>query len=225
MILLVAATYMELAPFLSSEIGARVGLPSPIFIEGAPAINGLISGIGSGLTASNLSRTLALNKYDMVIGLGIAGSYGTKFSLGDVVMVIEDCFADYGIDNKGSFETLFQSGLMHHTEFPFINGKLLSQEINNSALNNIKRAKGITVSAASGSEQTIKKWQTLLDPDVETMENAAVFYSCLMANVPFICIRSISNRVEPRSKLGWNIPLALENLKTATLQLVKSLND
>jgi futalosine hydrolase len=94
-----------------------------------------------------------------------------------------------------------------------------------SATNTLNRAKGITVSAASGSEQVITKWQNLYSPDIETMENAAVFYSCLMANVPFISIRSISNRVEPRSKLGWNIPLALENLKLTTLQLVKSLNE
>jgi futalosine hydrolase len=225
MILIVAATQMELAPFISSEIGARVGLVSPIFIEGADATHGLISGIGSGLTASNLSRTLAQNKYDLVIGIGIAGSYSNRLSLGDVVLVTEDCFADYGIDNNGSFETLFQTGLMHQSEFPFVNGKLLHQEVNLSAINTLNRAKGITVSAASGSEQVITKWQNLYSPDIETMENAAVFYSCLMANVPFISIRSISNRVEPRSKLGWNIPLALENLKLTTLQLVKSSNE
>jgi len=48
---------------------------------------------------------------------------------------------------------------------------------------------------------------------VESMEGAAVFYVCRYLGVPCVQIRAISNRVAPRENAGWNIPLALENLK------------
>jgi futalosine hydrolase len=47
------------------------------------------------------------------------------------------------------------------------------------------------------------------------MEGAAVFFVCRWLGVPCIQIRAISNRVEPRSKAVWDIPLALENLKNS----------
>jgi len=33
-----------------------------------------------------------------------------------------------------------------------------------------------------------------------------------MMNVPFVCLRGISNRVEPRNTAGWNITLAVDNV-------------
>jgi futalosine hydrolase len=49
-------------------------------------------------------------------------------------------------------------------------------------------------------------------PDIETMEGAAFFYVCSKENIPFLALRAVSNRVEPRDKAKWNIPLALKNL-------------
>jgi len=44
------------------------------------------------------------------------------------------------------------------------------------------------------------------------MEGATFFYICAIEKIPFLAIRAISNKVEPRNKKGWNIPLALNNL-------------
>jgi futalosine hydrolase len=44
------------------------------------------------------------------------------------------------------------------------------------------------------------------------MEGAAFFYVCSKENIPFLALRAVSNRVEPRDKAKWNIPLALKNL-------------
>jgi futalosine hydrolase len=44
------------------------------------------------------------------------------------------------------------------------------------------------------------------------MEGAAFFYACLAAKVPFVEIRSISNRMEPRNRDAWDLPLAVRNL-------------
>jgi futalosine hydrolase len=219
MILLTAATKLELYPFLPPKSNAKAGTIIPLYINGVSEIDGLITGIGAGLTAANLGFALGQKKYDLVVNIGIAGSFSEGLAIGNVVTISEDCFADYGVDNRGSFETLFEMGLMSSNEFPFSNTKL----INTFLKVNFPTVKGITVSTASGSEPIIANLRKRYNPDIETMEGAAVFYTCLMANVPFVCIRSISNRVEPRDTSAWNIPLAIENLHTATLDILKSL--
>ena len=59
--------------------------------------------------------------------------------------------------------------------------------------------------------------------DLESMEGAAFFYSCLAAGVPFTEIRSVSNFVAERDKSHWNIPLAIQNLDKTLDHLLKEL--
>jgi futalosine hydrolase len=56
---------------------------------------------------------------------------------------------------------------------------------------------------------------------VESMEGVAVFYVCNWLGVKCCQIRAISNYVEPRDASKWDIPQALENLKTSVLNLLK----
>jgi len=79
-------------------------------------------------------------------------------------------------------------------------------------ISKLKQVKAITVNTSSGSEVTIERLRGKYNPDIETMEGATFFYICSKEKIPFLAIRSISNRVEPRNKDKWNIPLALNNL-------------
>jgi futalosine hydrolase len=64
-----------------------------------------------------------------------------------------------------------------------------------------------------GAEASIQKIRDKYpEIQVESMEGAAFFYACLAAGVPFAEIRSISNRVEPRNRDAWDLPLAIRNL-------------
>ncbi|MDQ1332069.1 MAG: futalosine hydrolase, partial [Bacteroidota bacterium] len=97
--------------------------------------------------------------------------------------------------------------------FPFKEGKILVEnkyiKLN---LRHLKHVNAITVNAASGSAEIIKKLYEKYNPDIESMEGATFFYICCGREIPFVAMRSISNRVEPRDKDKWNIPLALKNL-------------
>ena len=55
------------------------------------------------------------------------------------------------------------------------------------------------------------------------MEGAAFFLACLLSEVPFLEIRSISNFVEPRNREAWDLPLAIDNLNVALIELIKTL--
>ena len=62
-----------------------------------------------------------------------------------------------------------------------------------------------------------------LNPDIESMEGAAVFKVCEEMRVPCIQIRSISNKVERRNKENWNLDLAISNLNTEVEKIIYNL--
>ena len=179
----------------------------------------LISGIGIPSTSYYLTKAILNKKYDLVINVGLCGSFNSNIKIGDVVNVIEDEFADVGITNEdNSFSSLFDEGFIFEDSFPFSKSKLFSNfPISNSFL---KEVKGITVNSTSGNEKQINMRIAKFNADVETMEGAIVSYICLIENVKFIQIRSVSNFVEIRNKANWNISKAVENLAISVVKFL-----
>ncbi len=71
----------------------------------------------------------------------------------------------------------------------------------------------LTAAAGNTIQDLDDRWRG--DPaDVETMEGAAFFECCLRHGVPFAEIRAVSNYVGERDHALWDIPLALENLRS-----------
>ncbi len=225
MILIVAATSFEIANItkgISVTEGEVVSVRHP---------NGfnfcvLVTGVGAAPTAYHLGKALVNNNFRLIVNLGIAGAYSKALAIGDVTLVTHDVFADYGIDDNGQFKTLSQLLLVNPNSFPYTDGWLVNPSdelIVNKTTSHLKKVKAITVSTATGSTPLVEKWSKLYNPDIETMEGAAVFYSCLQAKKPFICLRAISNRVEPRNKDAWNIPLALKKISVQAEELLQNL--
>jgi futalosine hydrolase len=180
---------------------------------GSSQIHVIVTGVGGISTAWEMKKWLSNNPFpDLAINAGIAGSYSSKFNIGDVVLVRTDCFADLGIESGGKFITLAEAGLMDPDIFPFKGGVIRCE--NNFIDTHIisGRAKGITVNTCSGSAETILKLRNKYNPDIETMEGATFFYICAREKISFLGLRAISNYVEPGSRDSWNISLALENL-------------
>ena len=185
----------------------------------------LVTGVGQAATAWTLKQWIADNgKPDLVINGGIAGSYKDEFGIGDVVMPVTDCFADSGIEDGDSFLTLYEAGLAGADEFPFRNGLLHTNARYSIQMKNlVKSVRAITVNTATGSESTRLKLTEKYNPDIETMEGATFFYICARENIPFLAIRAISNKVEPRDKSKWNIPLALDKLSEKLKEIITRL--
>jgi futalosine hydrolase len=68
------------------------------------------------------------------------------------------------------------------------------------------------VNKVHGNSLSIENLIKRLDPEIESMEGAAVFYCCEKMSIPAIQVRAISNYVEPRNKDNWKIGLAVKNL-------------
>jgi len=184
-------------------------------------IDFLITGIGTTFTTFHLTNTLRDKSYQYVINIGIAGSLSKELSIGEVVEVVSDEFADLGIEKENEFLTLFESGFMDANEFPFEQGMIKSSDLNGFV--ELKKVRGITTNKSHGRAASISEIKSKFSAQVESMEGAVVFYVCNWVGIPCFQIRAISNFVEPRDSAQWNIPLALEKLNESVLDILKKL--
>ncbi len=221
-ILYITATEME-ADVLKNLKGITL-LPGEILFRNFE-ISVLVAGVGSMSTAWAFKQWLSVNeKPDLAINAGIAGSYNEDLRPGDVVMPVTDCFADAGIEDGDKFLTLPEAGLTGKDEFPFRDGLLFSDTGYSGLMKDIlKPVRAITVNTATGSESTRDKLFRKFNPDIETMEGATFFYICIREEIPFLALRAISNRVEPRNRSKWNIALALDNLSVKLNEVLVTL--
>jgi len=183
-----------------------------------------ISGIGIFAATYSVTKKICSGKYDLLINAGICGSYNEDLYIGDTVSVVLDEFADTGVtfaDN--SFKTLFEEGLLNPDASPFSSGKLYNR-FKSNVDTELPKVTAITVNNVSGSPEQIKLRKEKFDPDIETMEGAAVAYVALRNNIKFLQIRTVSNKAEPRNKNNWDIPLALNNLSEELLRIINKIS-
>ena len=194
-ILVVAATEGEVRPFLQStrSLGQR-SMNATV----------LVTGPGMVATAFALGKQLATARYDLVLNVGIAGSFDRSIPLGEVVCIHQDTFAELGAEDGTDFLPSDQLGLGKYTVEGIQDGY--------SGVDTLRKCRGITVNTVHGSETTIAEIVQRLDPQTESMEGAAVFYAAHQAGIPALQVRSISNYVERRNKAAWEIPRAIGNL-------------
>ena len=193
-----------------------------LFKNGADKkIDLLITGIGVASTIYNLTKRLVQTKYDMVLQAGIAGSFTNDLQLGEVLLVREDTFADCGVEENGVFKNLFNSGLVNEKDFPFEKGWLVNQnEFLNAGF--LKTIKAITINKITNNKKQINQQKNIFNADIESMEGAALHYVCLQTGIPFLQIRSISNKVGERDKTKWKMKEAIRNLNNEVEKLLQS---
>ena len=169
----------------------------------------LITGVGMVNTAIYLTKELAKKKYDLVINMGVAGSFSKELKNGDVVEVVEDNFSEIGFENNLEFSKF--------TDFD-VKTKYL-----NSSRTSLKKVRAITVNTVHGNKVTISEIVKREGPEIESMEGASVFKVCEEFNVPCMQIRSISNKVEKRNKNNWDLDLAIRNLNIEVEKIISGL--
>lgn len=168
----------------------------------------LITGVGSPSVILHLTRLLSKRSYSRIIQIGLAGSYKEEIVIGNVVAVHKDRFADLGIDDRGSLKTLEEIELGNSPGNPS-SGWLPGASL---ATGKIMPVTGITVNTSTGSRARISLYKEKFDPDIESMEGAALFLVAHSFNIPAVQIRAISNYVTERDRDQWDIPLALKSL-------------
>jgi len=195
--LVVAATTAEL-----SGIYEHFDLQPAAFVNG-PGFDILISGVGMTATSFALGQTLN-SSYSQLLNLGIAGAFDRQIPLGSLVYIQKETFSELGAEDKETFITIDELG--------FGSSTIECLPVNNPGLTDLIKGSGITVNTVHGHSPSIDKITVRLNPTVESMEGAAVFYAAQQTQTPCIQVRSISNYVEERNKAAWKIGLAIKNL-------------
>ncbi len=219
-ILIVVATQDEVQPLIDalgmqkSSEADNLFVPRHISVANCSV---LITGAGMVPTAFALGKHLPHNVYNLVINLGIAGSFDRTIQLGDVLEINQDTFAELGAEDDTRFINIEQLGFGASIFNP--TGSL--DHFTKKA--NLAKASAITVNTVHGNEGTIAEVSSRIKPQLESMEGAAFFYACRELKVPCVQIRAVSNYVEKRNRDNWQIGLAVKNLNTFALDLLKEL--
>jgi len=175
----------------------------------------LITGVGMVATAFALGKHLATHQYDLVINLGIAGSFERNIALGEVVEVVEDSLSELGAEDDDTFLTIDSMGF---GESIFRS----SANLSDFGKFNLKRVEAVTVNTVHGHLHSIQKITNRLQPKLESMEGAAFFYACKQTGVPCLQIRAVSNYVEKRNRDAWQIGLAIKNLNSFAVEFLRN---
>ena len=167
----------------------------------------LITGVGMTATAFSLGKNLKKD-YDLVLNVGIAGSFDPNIPLGSLVNIVNDTFAELGAEDNDAFISIDELGF----------GK--STYKSSFDYENLPKVKSITINKVHGNQQSILQLQNRLNVQTESMEGAAVFYACEQLNIPCLQVRAISNYVEPRAKENWQIGLAIKKLNDWIIEFI-----
>jgi futalosine hydrolase len=203
-ILIVAATQAEIEPLLT-----HFGPQKPFDV--------LITSVGMVATAYAMGRQLGVKKYDVVVNLGIAGSFDRTIALGEVVEIIQDDLSELGAENDTEFISIKNLGFGESVSYP------TKQLTDFPGSLKLKKVNAITVNTVHGNEASIQKIVQALNPQLESMEGAAFFYACRQMDVACLQIRAVSNYVEKRNRDNWKIGLAVKNLNNFAVELINTL--
>jgi futalosine hydrolase len=168
----------------------------------------VVGGVGPAEAAAATAERLA--GVDLVLCAGIGGGFAPRVE-GDVAVASSIVFADLGAETADGFVPVSALGFGadRYTVAPDL------------AVDLTDRAGGhlgtiVTVATVTGTAATADELgRRFPDAVAEGMEGAGVAAAAARRGVPFGEIRAISNRVGPRDRDAWQIPLALERLGKA----------
>lgn len=214
-LVIAAATQLEIQPLISYLQQHRYSINNH-------SVQILITGVGSLVSTYRLTRFITEHKPGYCIQAGLAGTFTSELSNGQVVLVRADMFGDLGAEESSGFTDVFDLKLIHDNEHPFTDKQLINPYLNNWKNMDLNLVYGVTVNEISTRESRITLLQTKYRCQVESMEGAAFHYVCLQENTPFLQLRAISNLVGERDKSKWKMKEAIGNLNNSLVEIINT---
>ncbi len=198
---------------------------SQVFKKSKLKISFHATGIGMLASGVKLTQLTTTQKPDLIIQMGIAGSYSKKEPLGKVMVIASESIADLGVRENGRFKDLFETGLQKENEAPFKKRKLTNPTI--KSLNVLKSdlVAAVTINEITTSAKRIKEIIAANNPVLESMEGAALHYVGGLTKTPFIQIRAVSNYVGERNKAKWKLNESIEQLEAYVITYLAALEN
>ena len=181
----------------------------------------LCTGPSVPMTTFEFTNYISDKEFDLYINAGICGSFKNEYTIGTVLNIVQDRFADIGIAHKNKTISLFDTDFWTDTDKIFSQNGCLVNETNVGI--NLPKVSAITVNVTSGQKLQIKERTEKYNADTESMEGAAFAYVCEKKKLNYLQIRAVSNKVEERNPEKWNIPLALKKLADSLILIISDL--
>ncbi len=198
---------------------------SQVFKKSKLKISFHATGIGMLASGVKLTQLAATHKPELIIQMGIAGSYSKKEPLGKVMIIASESIADLGAREKGVFKDLFETGLQKENEAPFKKRKLTNPAIRSLNVLKSDLVAAVTINEITTSPKRIKEIIAAHNPVLESMEGAALHYVGSLTKTPFIQIRAVSNYVGERNKAKWKLKESIEQLEAYVITYLAALEN
>lgn len=179
-----------------------------------------VTGVGLMPSTYAIMQLLTASRPDLIIQLGIAGSFNPSIELGTAVTVKKEMLADMGVYESGGYRDIFEMGLAEKNMAPFEQGALVNHHENLIDALFLPVVSAVSVNEISTSTEKIKLFSEKYKADIESMEGAAVHYVCTLQQIPFVQIRGISNLVGERDKGKWKIQESMHAATNACINLI-----
>ncbi len=202
---------MTLFPLPALAVPTSFELELLLHYPGTPDWPRIVTGVGPGEVAMNITRFLERKGAHTIILAGIAGAFpGTGPRPGDVCVATSEAYADLGRCTPGGIEPITVDGAPISGVFPLENHieKLVPQGIFERF--GLVRGPMVTVCCASGTEERIRQLKTRYGCVAENMEGAAAAQVCQEYRVPFLEVRGISNWTGDLDHDNWVIEPSLQ---------------
>jgi len=181
------------------------------------------SGVGMLASAVSLTSLIINDKPDFIIQIGIAGSFDPQLQPGTVVVVKNEMLGDMGVTEDNKWKDIFDLKLEKSSYPPFEKRKLPNPHLETCNLLSLPEVNAVTVNRITTGDQLIQQILKKYEPGIESMEGAALHYTCREFNIPFIQIRAISNYIGERDKSHWKLKEAIDLLNQSLLQYIDKL--
>jgi futalosine hydrolase len=213
-ILITAATDREMN-FFRRELG----------VDEAKKLSLAVTGVGLLSTMYNLMKVTQESNPDIIIQLGIAGTFSNEIAVGKAFAVKTECTAEMGVWENERYTDIFEMGLAAVSEPPYEQKKLINPHFHLLNAAGVPAVNAITVNRITTNPEDISLYKHHYKLDTESMEGAALHYIGLSARIPFIQIRGISNLVGERNKNHWQIAEAMDSAVNACKTILTHLNE
>lgn len=209
-ILLCAATEFEIRPVIDEIREKRM-----------QNVSVLITGVGLAAATYALTRSVLQSRPDFILQAGIAGTLDLALPLTKIVLVESETIGDLGVEEGGSFRSLFDLNLLGTDTPPWTGGRLVNH-LGLLKASGLTCVAGVTVNEISTRPERIAQYRRS-GAAVESMEGAALHYVGLMEKIPFLQMRSLSNFAGERDKSKWMMGPSLASLNHALSRILNQL--
>ncbi len=199
----------------------------PFGLEGAEALEpgklwkipegfAAVTGVGIPMTLLRLAALIPSRSPAWLVNMGITGAYpDAGLELGNIAVGISEIFADLGMEMPG------EEGFRPLSAFPFADPQYreplplwMPEWIREQdGPPRLRLARGATVNACAGLEETGKLRRLRFQAGFESMEGAACALIGKEHGIPVLEIRAISNIAGNRNMRPANVNTALHSLR------------